>query len=310
MQSVLAADLGGTKCRFALVDEELGVHGASTVETPGERHAFLETIDRTFRELRDDLPSGVEPPAAIGIGTAGVISSDGQRIETAPNLPVSGFDLGAHLSAIHALPAMLSNDGRASAWGEYMRGHAAGSDPLLVLFFGTGIGIGTIVEGQPYCGANNAAGEVGHVLHVAGGRTCACGRSGCYEAYCGGGPMTRRAAEELGERDRWTVGDIVAAAENRSEARAILDEAELAAGAMVAGLCTLWNPAAVVLGGGVTQGWPELPQKIERYVRAWCAEPVTRELEFVASLGQSDAILWGAALATGKLSHATSPRLE
>ena len=70
---------------------------------------------------------------------------------------------------------------------------------------------------------------------------------------------------------------------------------------MVAALCTLWNPAAVVLGGGVTTGWPELPPRLVGYVRDWCTDAVTRDLQFFASLGESDAILWGAAAATGKL---------
>jgi glucokinase len=247
----------------------------------------------------------VEQPAAIGVGTAGVVTADGGRIAYAPNLPLDGFALADHLRATHGLPAVLINDGRASVLGEYRHGYAKGRDPLLALFFGTGIGIGLIVGGTPYGGATNAAGEIGHTVHVPRGRACSCGRLGCYEAYCGGGPMCRRAAGELGAAPNggptWTVGDIVAAAERSAAARQILDDAAQAAEALVASACTLLNPAAVVLGGGMLKGWPALRARIERATFEWCSDIVKQDLVFVPSRGESDAILWGAAVATGRL---------
>ncbi len=301
--SVLAADLGGTKCRFALVDQDLAVHGARTVPTERTREGLLGGLDGALAALAVDPPDGVAPPRAIGIGVAAVVRPDGDTLEGGPNLPLEGMRLGSHLRRRHGLPATLLNDGRASALGEYLRGAARGCDPLLVLFFGTGIGIGLIVAGQPYRGASNAAGEVGHLLHRPDGRRCPCGRCGCYEAYCGGGPMTARAAAEVGPPPAgaaaWTVGALVAAARDDHAAMAILADAETAAGAMVASLCTLLNPAAVVLGGGVLSGWPDLATRIEAFVRGRCTRAVTESLAFKRSMGGSDAVLWGAASATG-----------
>ena len=221
-----------------------------------------------------------------------------------PNMPLDGFDLAEHLETRHRLPLAVLNDGRACAWGEYLRGHARGRDPLLALFFGTGIGTGLMVHGKPYAGATSAAGEIGHTIHVPGGRRCSCGRRGCFEAYCGGRPMVERAEAELGPLaggQAWDVGEISRRAELDDRARQILADAERAATAMVASACTLLNPSAVVLGGGVLTGWPDLRGKIEEFTRAHCTAPVTRELAFVSSLGGSDAILWGAAAATGQV---------
>jgi glucokinase len=304
MKTVLTGDLGGTKCRFAVLAEDLSVHAARRVPTPVDGPSFLAMLDDEIAALlATELPAGWEPPRAIGIGTAGVITEDASSVVYAPNLHLDGDDVAGRMEARHGLQTTLINDGRASALGEHRHGFAKGKDPLLVLFYGTGIGIGLVVDGKPYAGSTNAAGEIGHVPHIAGGRTCPCGRRGCYEAYCGGRPMVERAAREVGDPpagfDRWTVGAIVAAAAADDSAQAILDDAELAAGSMVQSLCTLLNPEAVVLGGGVLQGWPELRGRIEERVRSWCAGIITRELEFVASRGESDAILWGAAEATG-----------
>lgn len=305
MKTVLTGDLGGTKCRFALLAQDLSVHAVRQVPTPTDRAVFLRMLEVELAAIiAADRPVGWEAPAALGIGTAGVITKDADVIGDAPNLPLDGYALADHLERVLGLRTTLINDGRASALGEYRYGHAAGRDPLLCLFFGTGIGIGWVVNERPYEGHTNAAGEVGHVLHLPGGRLCPCGRNGCYEAYCGGGPMVERAAAELGDPGgaapgKWTVGGIVAAAEHSAAARAILDDARRAAGALVASLCTLLNPGAVVLGGGMLQGWPALRGEIESFVRSWCAAIITTELRFVESKGESDAIFWGAADATG-----------
>ena len=304
MKTVLAADLGGTKLRVALLAEDLSTHGVCEVPTPADRESFLAVLEGQLAGLqRSERPAGWEAPSAIGVGTAGVITKDQRSVVYAPNLPLDGLDVAERFERTLGLPTRLINDGRASALGEYRFGQAKGQDPLLVLFFGTGIGIGLIVNGKPYEGHGNAAGEVGHVQYQQGGYRCPCGRDGCYEAYCGGGPMVARAAERLGAApngaSKWRVGDLVALYDTEPIARQILDEARAAAGALVASLCTLLNPAAVVLGGGVLKGWTELRGHIEADVRARCASILTKDLAIVPSELESDAILWGAADVTG-----------
>ena len=304
MRTVLAADLGGTKCRFALVGEDLSVHAPQVVPTLDETEPFVAAMDRAFEELLSTGVDGAAAPSAIGVGVAGIVTRGERYLEGIPNLPLDEFPLREHLESKFGLPVTLLNDGRASAWGEYLRGAAKGQDPLLTLFFGTGIGIGLVVDGSPYAGARNAAGEIGHTVYRPGGRRCVCGRLGCFEGYCGGGPMTTRAAEELGPHPdgrRWTVTDLLELAATNPAAREILKDAEDAACAMVASLATLLNPGAIVLGGGVLQAWPELQEKLEASTRAWVTRAVGDELMFATSEGGSDAILWGAAMATGGL---------
>ncbi len=305
MRSVLAADLGGTKCRFALVTEDLRVLSVCRVDTIKERGAFLATMEHGLLQVLEERHAGVDPPCALGIGTAGVVARDHSRIHYAPNLPLEGFPLAEHFKGVVGQPVAVINDGRASALGEYRHGHAAGADPLLVLFFGTGVGIGLIVGGKPYEGAGNAAGEIGHTIHRPGGRRGPNGRDGTFEAYCGGGPICARALEELGPAPsgaaKWNVSQVVAAAQGDPRAAQIIKDAEVSATALVANACTLLNPEAVVLGGGVLKGWPALRTSIEEFAMHWCAPAVTANLRFVPSRGESDAILWGAAEATGRL---------
>lgn len=307
MRTVLAGDLGGTKCRFALVGEDLSVHAVRQCETVRAREPFLDAFDRTIAATLAAAPAGLATPTTAGFGVAGLVPRGASVVRDATNLPLNDFALGDHVRERFGLLTTVINDGRASAWGEYLRGHAAGADPLLCLFFGTGIGIGLMVCGEPYGGGENAAGEIGHTTFVPNGRRCPCGRDGHFEAYCGGRPITERAAALLGPAatGSWTVGGVAAAAAaGDADARTILDEAAVAASVLVENLCTLLNPAAVVLGGGVVAGWPELRQRIEAHVRGSTRRIIHSDLQFVSSLGGSDAILQGAAAATGTLSPA------
>lgn len=311
MKTVLAGDLGGTKCRFALVSADFGVHAAEQVPTVRERAPFLAAMDAAIAAVLANRPAGCDAPVAAAFGTAGVIPRQGDSIDYAPNLPLDKFPLAPHVLQRFRLPTTLINDGRASAWGEYLRGHAAGRDPLLCLFFGTGIGIGLISDGKPFQGFANAAGEVGHTTFRPGGRPCPCGGVGHFESYCSGRAITERAAVEIGEAPSggaggiWTVGAVVETAagggRRRDAALAILADAELAACVLVANLCTLLNPSAVVLGGGMLTGWPALAARIEAHVRASTRTLIHKGLQFAPSRGGSDAILWGAAAATGAL---------
>jgi predicted NBD/HSP70 family sugar kinase len=85
------------------------------------------------------------------------------------------------------------------------------------------------------------------------------------------------------------------------KARQILEEAAEAFCALVSNCCVLLNPSAIVLGGGVLAGWPGLRDRIVAHVHGMTNEPIRAKLQFAPSMGGSDAILWGAAAATGAL---------
>ena len=114
--------------------------------------------------------------------------------------------------------------------------------------------------------------------------------------------MVARAEAELvalpAGHDTWNVRTVLDAALRDRDPRAqrIIDEAREAACTLVANACTLLNPAAVVLGGGVLAGWPALFGDIERFVAGWCRPEVVAPIRFVPSSGGSDAVLQGAAV--------------
>ena len=122
-----------------------------------------------------------------------------------------------------------------------------------------------ITSGELLRGFGNAAGEVGHIVLVAGGRQCRCGNRGCLEAYAGGWAIAERAQEavradpEAGRALVALAGDVgrisameVAGAFRRGDPRAsrlVRETADyLAAG--LTGIVNAFNPRVLILGGG------------------------------------------------------------
>ena len=76
----------------------------------------------------------------------------------------------------------MDNDANCAALGEYkINGHCASVFALVTL--GTGVGGGVIINGKVFRGFNGAAGELGHMTIVSGGKMCTCGKEGCLESY-------------------------------------------------------------------------------------------------------------------------------
>ena len=63
---------------------------------------------------------------------------------------------------------------------------------MIFLTFGTGLGAGLIMDGRLYVGANDMAGEIGHI-RIADDGPEAYGKKGSFEGFCSGAGITRLA---------------------------------------------------------------------------------------------------------------------
>jgi glucokinase len=133
------------------------------------------------------------------------------------------------------------------------------------VWWGTGVGGGLILDGEPWTGLGSAA-EIGHVVIRLGGRRCPCGRRGCMEAYAGRLALERKARElhdkgektdlfkiaRKRERERLTSG-IWAAALDRGDpvATKLIAKAVKMLGAGVASVDNVLDVEVIILGGGL-----------------------------------------------------------
>ena len=159
----------------------------------------------------------------------------------------------------------VGNDVQVATEGEFQLGAGKGYDSLVGVFWGTGVGGGLVLRGQPWIG-RGAAGEIGHMVVRRNGARCPCGRRGCLEAYAGRGAMEARARREHKrgtetrlfalmkhhDKPRLTSGIWERALEEGDAlAESVIRRAVRALGAGIASAVNLLDPEVVILGGGM-----------------------------------------------------------
>jgi glucokinase len=265
---VVGVDLGGTKILAGVVDSENRIHARAKRPTPAEAGgpAILAAIISCVEQALAEAGVAREEIAGIGVGSPGPLDPSTGVISFSTNLNVRNWPLGPDLSAAMGRPALLQNDVRVGAYGEYHLGAGRGYSSVLAAFVGTGIGGCVIQEGKVLEGATGNAGEVGHIVVKAKGPRCGCGRRGCLEALSSRSAIARRVlkAADKGEESVLTAkvdkksgklksGDIAAAVAAGDEvAVREVDRAAHYLGLGLGGLVNLLGPEIVIIGGGVT----------------------------------------------------------
>ena len=200
-------DIGGTKTAVLLSVNPPAV--ISRLEFPTRpAEGPQRALDLIVAGLRESLSAhGIESGALKGIGVScgGPLDPAAGLIQAPPNLwtwidvPIKSI-----LEAEFGARCGLENDANAGAVAEHRFGAGKGTRNMVFLTMGTGLGAGIIADGRLYAGANDSAGEIGHVRRT---RTGPVGyhKAGSVEGWASGGGMAQVAAK------------VVAAAVKRGE---------------------------------------------------------------------------------------------
>lgn len=191
--TTIGIDLGGTKVLGVALDDTGTVLADYRSPTPEGRDAIVEVAATVVEALGAVIET---PPAAVGMGAAGLVDRDGVLVH-APNIGnIRGLELARGLRGrLAGLPVMLDNDATCAAAGEQAAGSARGADEVVVVTLGTGIGGGVVTSGRVLRGAHGFGGEIGHMVVDPSGPACPCGRRGCWERYASGSGLGRLARE-------------------------------------------------------------------------------------------------------------------
>lgn len=309
-QFALGLDLGGTNARAAAVDglgRLLAVSRRQLVDRSPDGAATA--LAACARAVLGELARPAVDCLGAGLGVAGQVEASTGRVLVAPNLGWRDVDFAALLAAKLARPVKMANDLAVAALGEASAGAARGYRDAVLVFVGSGIGSGLILDGRIHRGARGVSGELGHTKVRPGGRRCGCGELGCLEAYAGGVNLGLRAAELVREGRpsslvfpeglHPTMSMIERAAEaGDALCRELREEAALLVGVAAANLVTVLNPSVLILGGGVLAGSPTMRARVEEVVRANASRASLAGLVVVDPvLGDDAGVIGGAFLA-------------
>jgi glucokinase len=243
---VLAADVGGTHMRAALVDDRGMVLLRRSAPTPAHADVPGALID-LIAAVGAEHEHGRASHAVVAL--PGAVDYEAGRLLWAPHLPESWPELlsADQLTERLGLPTYVANDADAAAVGEAAFGAAAGSRDVAYLTVSTGIGAGIVNAGR-LVRARRSVGEVGHT--VIDWLAWRAGEPSTLEELGSGSGVARLAhGAGLGEIDGRAVQTAAAAGDAR--AVALWDGAVAACAAGVCNLVMLFSPSTVVIGGGL-----------------------------------------------------------
>jgi glucokinase len=243
---VLAADIGGTHMRAALVTNDGTVVVHRTAPTPAHQHAPAALVEliRAVKDLR-----GKQTVGHAVVGLPGAVDYDAGALLWAPHLPESWTELLSQkeLSTRLGLPVCVANDADLAAVGEAAFGAGIGTPDVAYLTVSTGIGSGIVCAGRLVRGRRSLA-EVGHT--VLDWHAWCAGRPSTLEELGSGSGMARQAAEAgMGALDARAVMDAASVGDRR--AREIWNRAVAACAAGVCNLVMTFSPSIVIVGGGI-----------------------------------------------------------
>lgn len=303
-QMILGIDIGGTKCAAVLgqADGTIRARRAMPTEAEAGPDVVLARLIDLARELMQAEGVAAENLVGIGISCGGPLDTKTGLVYSPPNLP--GWEAipvrRLFEKAFPGVRVVLENDANATALAEWRFGAGRGTQNMVFLTMGTGIGGGLILEGRLYRGTNDLAGEVGHQTILINGPVCGCGKRGCLEALASGPAVARLARESLhygrGKRLVEVAGGrpaditaqhvIEAAREGDAFSRRILEEVGTYMGIGLANLIQILNPERIVLGTLAVHAGDLLLEPIRAAVTEYAWERARAVCEIVpAALG-------------------------
>lgn len=252
------------------------------------RNAVLRQILSLARSVAE---SATSPLLSVGVAAPGQVDVNAGRVLHYGLLP--DFDevpvRERFEAAFEDVPVFVEDNIRAVAFAELLRGAGRGCRNFLCLAVRSGVGLGIVIDGNLYTGANSMAGEAGYGVSP----ESAAGDSGPARTVTdlvsavGFVGEVRQALQSLGKNatriallqkgDALSLADIVSAAEAGDDfLKGRLEELGGRLGIVAANLANLFAPEKIVLAGEVPGCSPMVRGPMERAFREWAVPQILR----------------------------------
>jgi glucokinase len=250
---IAGIDIGGTAVKIGLFEPDKGLTSRMQLATvTGNPEELAAIIHEAVRQLSADL---------VGIGTAGAVDTS-TGLVTAGNLHWRDVPLRQLMEQQMRCPVWVDNDAQAALMAEHYNGACAGVRNVVYLTLGTGIGGALLLDGKPWRGHDNTAGELGHIITHADGLPCSCSKCGCFEVYASASALVRMSGGMAAK-------DVIDAARGGEPKYFDLFASYLhELGIGIVTLIMIFNPEMVVIGGGISAAGDMLLEGLRREVSA------------------------------------------
>lgn len=294
-------DLGGTTVKLAFFAEDGTCLDKWEIPTDksdsGAR--ILPDIAASVAQYLQEHSIPRENVLGIGIGVPGAVDPQGV-VFSCINLGWGQKDVPQELGQLTGFPVACGNDATMAALGECWMG--AGSENMVFVTLGTGVGGGIVCGGKIIAGVHGAGGEIGHIpLCPEDTIPCNCGKYGCAEQYLSATGIVRLAKEALALPHEKSVLDseelsakriFDAGRDQDALALSVLNRYFDLMGRFLGILCCMIDPDVIVLGGGVSRAGQMLLDGALEPMKKYAFAPCRTTKLALATLG-NDAGIYG-----------------
>ena len=263
MMYYICIDIGGTSIKYGVLSEkgEIFIDGTVSTKVTEKENFILSDVKKLIRNILDEYRN--YEIKGICVSTAGVVNPEkGEIAYAGPTIPkYTGTKIKEELEKEFSISCEVENDVNCAGLGEYWKGAGKGSNSMVCLTIGTGIGGSVILDGKLLNGIGYTAGEIGYmdvngsyIQNIASSRYLV-------------EKVQKEKVEKEGITDAITGVDIFELAKKGDEiCIAGINEiiSNLAVG--VRNIIYLLNPEVIVIGGGITAQKEYLEEKIRNEV--------------------------------------------
>ena len=298
----LGIDFGHRHVRTAVADLSSTVlaEASAPVDVDNDADAALEISAELVEHVLEGAHLDRPRIIGAGMGLPGPFDRNRGLIHSTAILPGwAGRDPAVELARRIDVQVEVDNDANLGALAELMFGAGQGLSDAVYVKLATGIGAGFILGGRIYRGSTGIAGELGHVQVQPGGPVCACGGRGCLQTVAAL-PALLALAREVQGPELTAQGLIELVHAGDAGARRIVGDAGRAVGRVLADLCNLVNPQAIIVGGELSMAGEPLLAGMRESIDRHALPDIAKAVEVKAAvLGERAEVLGALALVIG-----------
>ena len=275
MKVAVGVDMGGTKIKLGLIHEGNFVAQASLAASSDIN--LIKRLAKIADKVDEMLAENKAEPIGIGIAFPGIIDNINYKVlsKYVKYPDAQNVDFSQWAVQRWNIPVAVENDAKAALIGEWQFGNGSGSNDLILITLGTGVGSAVMINGKLLSGRNFIAGNLGgHMTINMHGSTCNCGNIGCLETE----GSTWAVADEVKNAPQFLSSSLANetdidfknlfehAANGDMLATEIRDKSLKAWSLGIINLIHAFDPEKIVIGGGIMESRHILLPYIHRMI--------------------------------------------
>lgn len=252
---IIGMDLGGTHMRIGAVSSGNILNDPQVYKT-----AVLKSSDDPAKQLCHIIEEYIksknvklEDIEAVSIGVPSSVANDKSTVICTTNICdengnalFENVDLGTVIKDYFGLPAYINNDVNNILLYDIEKNHLEKEHITAGIYIGTGVGAAIIIDGKQLDGNDGAALDLGHMPYFGGTDVCSCGKTGCCECYASGWKL-----QEI--RKKYYPDTCIDDLFTKHKDDVVMRNFIRSCAYVYAIVATIFNPAAIIVGGGVME---------------------------------------------------------